>query len=146
MGTANWQPKWWTAEKHGSTWDKVKDAMQRDWEQPKADLGVKGAVDLNQDAGDTVRQAAGKEAIPPEDVPNSVGTLHGSDMAWKDAEEPFRYGYGARSEYGAQHTAWDDKLETRLRTDWEGDSTSEFHPKWEEIKAAVRRGWEQAKS
>ena len=143
MGSATWQPKWWTAEKHGSAWDKVKDAMKRDWEQTKADLNV-GGQDLNQDIGDTVRQAQGKEAIPPAHVANAGGTNVGSDLGWNDAEEGVRYGYGARDEYGTQHAAWDDTLETRLKGDWESAGTG-VQRKWDEVKNAVRRGYERAR-
>ncbi len=48
---------------------KVKEALKRDWEQTKHDLGKKGAPDLNQDVGDTVKQATGGEPIPPRGVP-----------------------------------------------------------------------------
>jgi hypothetical protein len=48
---------------------KVKEALKRDWEQTKHDLTRKG-VDLNQDVADTVKQATGKEPIPPPFVPN----------------------------------------------------------------------------
>ncbi len=142
MSSANWQPKWWTAEKHGSAWDKVKDAMKRDWEQTKADLHL-GGQDLNQELGDTVRQAQGKEAIPPTHVANPGGANSGSDIGWSDAEEGVRYGYGARDEYGTQHAAWDDNLETRLKSDWEGAGNGVIR-KWDEVKHAVRRGYERA--
>jgi hypothetical protein len=33
MGSASWQPKWWTEETHGSAWSHVKEAIKRDWEQ-----------------------------------------------------------------------------------------------------------------
>lgn len=55
-------PQWWT-ERHASAWDRVKDAFRRDWEQTKADLAFDGH-DLNQGAGDTVRQALGSGPIP----------------------------------------------------------------------------------
>lgn len=57
-------PAWWN-DQHASAWDRVKDALLRDWEQTKADLtGQKSGRDLNQDAGDTVKQAIGKQDIP----------------------------------------------------------------------------------
>lgn len=50
---------------------KLKDAMERDLEQTKADLtGDRKGQDLNQDVDDTLKQAAGKENIPPDGVPN----------------------------------------------------------------------------
>lgn len=51
--------------------NKVKEALERDLEQTKADLtGDRKGQDLDQDVDNTVRQAAGKENIPPDGVPN----------------------------------------------------------------------------
>ena len=41
MGTMIWQPAWWK-EEHAGAWDRVKEAMRRDWEQTRHDLHVKG--------------------------------------------------------------------------------------------------------
>jgi hypothetical protein len=49
---------------------KVKDALKRDWEQTKHDFSKKSGEDLDQDVGDTLKQAAGKEPIPPLGAPN----------------------------------------------------------------------------
>ena len=46
------------------------DALDRDWEQTKSDLPGLEGDDLDQDVDDTVKQAAGKEPTPPDDVPN----------------------------------------------------------------------------
>ena len=70
MGTAR-DPRWWS-EEHRSAWERVKAAFRRDWEQTKADFSSKGR-DLNQDVDDTVKQAAGKKAIPPRNVKNPEG-------------------------------------------------------------------------
>ena len=48
----------------------VKDALKRDWEQTKHDFSKSKGRELHQDVGDTVKQAAGKEPIPPLDSPN----------------------------------------------------------------------------
>lgn len=45
--------------------DKVKDALKRDWEQTKSDMPGMEGRDLDQNIGDTVRQATGKEENPP---------------------------------------------------------------------------------
>lgn len=58
------RPQWWT-ETHTSTWDRVKEALRRDWEQTKSDLSSSDALDLNQSIGDTVKQAAGAQPLPP---------------------------------------------------------------------------------
>lgn len=61
------RPQWWT-DKHTSTWDRVKEALRRDWEQTKSDFSVSEGTDLNQDVGDTIKQAAGSAPIPPPTV------------------------------------------------------------------------------
>jgi hypothetical protein len=126
-------PKWWN-EEHESTWGRVKAAMKRDWEQTKADVSSKGR-DLDQDVGDTVKQAAGKQPIPP----MSQRTKDEGDE-WNRAEEGYRYGVGARSQYGHEHSQWDDKLEGKLKEEW-GDMKS--GRTWDEVKSTVRRGWDR---
>lgn len=59
-------PPWWT-DRHSSSWERVKDAFQRDWEQTKSDFSA-GGKDLKQSVVDTVRQSFGNEDIPPPDV------------------------------------------------------------------------------
>ena len=48
----------------------VKEALRRDWEQTKHDFSKSKGRELHQGVGDTVKQAAGKEPIPPVDRPN----------------------------------------------------------------------------
>lgn len=124
------KPTWWK-EEHDSSWDRAKEALKRDWEQTKADVSSKGQ-ELNQSAGDTVKQAVGKEAIPPNGVPNAG--------SWGSNEPALRYGYGARHHFG--NSDWNDEVESKLRSDYE--STSEPGA-WDKVKNAVRRGWEGAK-
>lgn len=49
---------------------KVKEALRRDWEQTKHDFSKKHGEQLDQDVGDTLKQAAGKEPVPPRGIPN----------------------------------------------------------------------------
>ncbi|MDO9017846.1 MAG: hypothetical protein Q8S73_03550 [Deltaproteobacteria bacterium] len=58
------RPQWWN-DNHTSTWDRVKEALRRDWEQTKNDFSSESGADLNQDVGDTVKQATGAEPLPP---------------------------------------------------------------------------------
>jgi len=132
MAKATFQPKWWT-EKHGSQWANLKEALERDWEQTKKDLHL-GGHELHQDVGDTLKQAAGSEPIPPK-----------PSFTWDEVEQPLMYGVGAREQFGAEHVAWDDKLESKLRTDWESDHPSNFDRKWDEIKSVVRHGYNRAR-
>jgi len=131
-----WRPSWWT-EFHGNTWERVKEAMRRDWEQTKHDLDLEGGHQLNQDALDTINQAAGAQAIPTDDRPNPPQVIG----SWDEAELPLGYGYGARHKYGEQHPSWDDGLEATLRSEWEGDKDKPARP-WEAVKGTVRRGYQ----
>jgi hypothetical protein len=131
-------PKWWS-EEHDSTWDRVKAAMKRDWEQTKADITRKGP-DLEQDVDDTVKQAMGKQPIPPGNMPVHESHRDVDDDDWSRAELGYRYGVGARSQYGREHPQWDDNLERKLRTEW---SETNERDTWDEVKAAVRRGWDR---
>ncbi len=136
------QPKWWS-EKHTSAWDRVKAALKRDWEQTKADVSSKGR-ELNQDAGDTIKQAAGKQPIPPANVanpPDASDIESGKDSDWNRVESSYRYGVGAREQYGTED--WNDGVESKLREEW-GDLKS--GRTWDEVKSAVRRGWDRARS
>ena len=130
MGTATWEPKWWRADKHGSSWERVKEALKRDWQQTKADVNA-GGKELHQSAGDTVKQATGSEPIPPPGVKN-----------WDDVESSFRYGHGARDQYGTEHAKWDDKLEGTLKSEWEGAKATTGQS-WDSVRAHVRSAYER---
>jgi hypothetical protein len=119
-------PKWWTPE-HESRWDRVKAAFQRDWDQTKHDLGGK-QPDTDQDVDDTIKQAAGKQPIPPR-----------GQRTYEETEDAYRFGYGARGQYQRQYPSWNQRLESKLEQDWRETYTD---LDWEEYRAAVRRGWE----
>lgn len=134
-------PKWWTDE-HTSAWDRVKDAMKRDWEQTKADFSKTHGKELEQNVGDTVKQAVGKEHIPAPSTPNfKPAKPEKTDKdAWERAASTYRYGVGARKQYGTDGGRWDDRLESRLASEWKDldDETT-----WDDAKANVRRGYER---
>jgi hypothetical protein len=119
-------PKWWTKD-HDSSWDRVKAAFKRDWDQTKHDMGAK-KPDLNQNVKDTVKQASGKESIPARNQPN-----------YEKAEPAYRFGYGARTQYGKKYSAWTPELESELKRDW---SESNEDADWEDESPYIRRGWE----
>jgi hypothetical protein len=64
------EEKYWKETEPRPAWDRVKDALHRDWEQTRRDFGVKESKDLHQNAADTMRQATGREVIPKADLPN----------------------------------------------------------------------------
>jgi hypothetical protein len=124
------QPTWWDA-KHTSAWDRVKEAMRRDWEQTKADFSSKHGEELDQDVPDTLKQAVGAEAIPPPGVPNPKAD-------WAKTEPAVRYGFGAREKYGNDFKTWEPGLETKLKSEWSDMSDEEFDAAREDI----RYGWD----
>ena len=123
------KPNWWN-DKHEGTWDRVKNAMKRDWEQTKHDFGGK-APDLDQGVGDTVKQMAGKQPMPPGTLPNESKL----DKGWDEIEPAFRYGVGARAYYNEDWT----KTESRLSNEW---SSLEDDREWDDVKGEVRRAYE----
>lgn len=94
------RPSWYTDE-HDKGWDNVKVAFSRDWEQTKHDFGSDTARDLDQNVGDTVRQATS-----------------GAPDTFERHEQPFRFGYAAQRQYRTKYPTWNDDLETRLRQDY----------------------------
>ena len=119
-------PKWWNPE-HESRWERVKAAFKRDWDQTKHDFGGK-QPDTDQDVDDTVKQAAGKQPIPPRGTPT-----------YEETEDAYRFGYGARSQYSQEYSEWNSQLEGRLEQDWRDTYNDR---EWRENRSAIRRGWE----
>lgn len=135
--TANWQPSWWD-NSHASAWERVKDAMKRDWEQTKQDLQLPHGHELNQGVMDTLKQAVGSEPIPPPDQPNPAKVIG----TWDEAEVPMGYGYTARHHFGSEHAEWNEGIEQRLRAEWEADKLGVVRQPWPEVKPLIRRGYE----
>ena len=122
-------PTWWTKDED-SAWERTKAAFKRDWDQTKHDMGGSNP-DTNQNAKDTVKQAAGKEPIPPRGQP-----------AYEQAEPAYRFGYGARSHYGKKYSKWDPELEKELRKDWTSTNPDRAST-WDSDAAYIRSGWEK---
>ncbi len=136
MSSVSWRPRWWDAQDLGA-WDRIKEALRRDWEQTKHDLGQAGGHELNQGIVDTVKQAAGAEPIPADDRPIPPKVIG----AWDEAEYPIGYGYTARRTFGQEHPTWNEGLELKLRAEWEARKDRELRP-WDGVKGFVRYGYE----
>ena len=108
-----WRPSWWSESVHGSAWERVREAMRRDWMQTKHDLGL-GGHELNQSVDNTVLQAVAKQHLPNINQANPP-TIIGE---WDEAEVPYGYGYGAHMRYGDQYPVWSDALEQDLAREW----------------------------
>lgn len=117
----HWRATWWAPE-HTSSWDRVKAAFRRDWEQTKARVGAAPPPPGGQEVGDTLAQISGRQPVGETDT--------------FEADEPaFRYGYGAANHYHDRH--WDRDLEDELRHNYGG--------MWDEDRDRVRAGWEYAR-
>ena len=119
-------PKWWTKETD-SSWDRVKAAFKRDWDQTKHDFGA-NQPDTDQNVDNTIKQASGKEPIPPRGLPT-----------YEETEDAYRFGYGARSHYRQRYTSWNNQLEAQLEQDWR-DTYNDRD--WARYRDSIRRGWD----
>ena len=59
---------------------------------------------------------------------------------WAAAEPAVRYGFGAAQHYAGR--SWDRGLELQLAAEWLGNTVHDWH----RIRAAVRHGWDGARS
>jgi len=126
--THRMKPTWWETE-HDSAWERVKYAFKRDWDQTRHDFGGK-EPDTDQNADNTVKQAAGREPIPPRRQPT-----------FDDVAPALRFGYGAHLQYGEDYPEWDDEIEAQLRNEWISlDSSRKDY--WETDREAIQQGWE----
>ena len=132
---AKWHPDWWKQDVHGSAWDRVKDAMQRDWTQTRHDLGI-GGHELNQAVGDTARQIAGTEPMPGPEQSNPPRVIGD----WDDAEVPYGYGHAARTQFGDIHPQWTPALEDELGRLWKAGVHGPID--WSVAMPLVRRGYD----
>lgn len=133
-----WQPTWWD-DTHMSAWDRVREAMKRDWEQTKHDFGMKSGHYLHQSAEDTVKQVNGTERIPAPEQPNPP-TVWGD---WNDIELPVGYGYSAqaRARASGAPSPWNSDVDAALRLEWETGPVRSERP-WNEVQRFVRHGYE----
>lgn len=132
--TQEWQPSYWEKDTHGSVWEKVKGALERDWEQTKSDLHLGGA-ELKQELPDTVLQAVGAVPIPADGVANPDPVV--KPVIWAEAEAGVRYGVGARHQY-ADFAKWNDALELTLNKEWDEAKTGK---PFAAVRPFVRHGW-----
>lgn len=133
---SRWRPSWYADAVHGSAWERVSEAMRRDWSQTKHDLHL-GGHEMNQGLSDTLKQSAGHQHLPSinqANPPKVIGT-------WSDAETPYRYGHAAKRQFGAEHPTWSPELEAKLKAEWM-EAEDQATRGWESARRFVRRGYE----
>jgi hypothetical protein len=139
--TNHWHPSWYKPE-HESAWDRIREAVRRDWMQTKHDLHM-GGHELNQKGSDTYKQAAGKETIPDINQANPPKVIGDLDGEWERVEPQIEYGYAARRQFGSKYAQWNSDLEQNLRGEWERDVRARGDDRrWDDVSPMVRRGYD----
>jgi hypothetical protein len=114
-------PNWWDAS-HDFAWDHVKRTMRHHWEQTNHQIHSNDRMVFNR---------AKRERV----------VLPCRQSFFDELESAFRFGFGARMEYGEEHPAWDDNLEILLAREWRHlDPVRE--QTWEHDREAIHYGWE----
>jgi general stress protein 26 len=111
-------------------WERAKEALIRDWEQTKFDLGAPDALPLSQSLTDTLRQASGEQTLPPRNVPNRHGRI-----------DAVRFGYLSASALFPDPVPWSLAIESELERRWLREG-ADFD--WDLALPHVRYGWEYA--
>jgi hypothetical protein len=124
---AGWEK---TENTAGRAWDDLKDAVRQGWEE------VRDALDLEADYAD-------RESDFMEHYETQYRGLNRHEYDWYEPAYRFGYVSGLDERYD-DYDAWDDAIEADIRREWEssdfvGDSV------WDDIKDAVRRGWESVR-
>jgi hypothetical protein len=121
-------PDWWNHD-YDSAWDRVKEALKKDWERTKRQFGGDQS-DASQKYGSTLSPAEGNET-----------TAHHDQPTYEEVEPAHRFGFGARSKYGPKYNSWDEDLEFQLKQEWEIVEPKRRQT-WMQDRAAIRYGWE----
>jgi hypothetical protein len=124
---AGWEK---TENAAGRAWDDLKDAVRQGWEE------VRDALDLEADYAD-------RETGFMEHYETQYRGLNQHDYDWYEPAYRFGYVSGLDERYD-DYDAWDDAIEADVRREWEssdfvGDSA------WDDVKDAIRRGWESVR-
>jgi hypothetical protein len=94
------QPQWGAPQQ--PAWQRVKEALRRDWVQTKADFGL-GGSSLGHGLGDTLKQAVGATRFP-------------APVAMVSAAEPaVAIDAGAHRRHRAVFEAWNGEIELEER-------------------------------
>jgi hypothetical protein len=110
-------PHWWDAY-YDFEWDHAKLAKKREWEQVRLDH-----------SSDSSRKII--SLLFPE--------------PFEELESAFRFGFGARLEYGEEYSMWDDNLEICLAKAWR--TLNPIRPQtWEQDRRAILHGWHQERN
>jgi hypothetical protein len=113
-------PSWWDAS-HDFAWDHVKRAMKYHWDRAQTQIYLQGVIAFNPITGERM-------------------LLPSNQSIFDELESAFRFGFGARMEYGDDHPQWDTDLEIRLAREWCHLNPARLQT-WELDREAVRYAW-----
>jgi hypothetical protein len=131
----------WGRSKHTGAWDRVKEAFARDWDQTKHDFSNKHGHELEQNLGDTVKQATGRAYAPPPNVPNVRPTELSKErkQAAKAAAKAAKA--TERAALAAEEAALAEAQEA-TSSEYPGDSQPADVPsEYREVEPALRYGY-----
>jgi hypothetical protein len=156
-------PSWWTPQ-GDAAWDRVKDAVRREWAQAalpaqvvmealRAQPSSASLAPLwkseaaSRRMAEAEEQLAGHFADVQRDAALENERQHGGsvnpelrDVHWLKVEPATRYGFLARHRPESPRQ-WDHHVEDELRTEW---NDLRMEASWEDSLAHVRRGWDHA--
>ena len=136
--TTTGTPTWWT-DKHDSDWERVKGALERDWEQTKSDFSNSSGLKLNQNLADTLKQSVGSEPVPPLDEKTRPTDPKVAAKEAKNARESMV----KESEKAAETVskAHADIAEGHAKIKEAGARRDEAIEKWHDAEQEVRYGY-----
>ncbi len=123
-------PSFWTPRQQ-TAWERVRDALNRDWVQTKADLGLPGGHDLDQGVSDTLAQVVGQRRIPGGET---------AGVHWDIARQAMRLGHGAATFWTDEK--WTEVIEARVCREWDGLVTG---VEFEEVRPLILLGFQRGK-
>ena len=100
-------------------------------------LGVAAGAAVGRNAAETVNPTV--IDIEPELRDTFANRPYASSGSYEDYRGAYAFGAQQRSQFDTTR-AWDDELETQLRSSWEQHPDA-AHRNWDEVRPAVRDAW-----
>jgi hypothetical protein len=156
--TQQWHASYWDENKHGSAWERVKEAIKRDWVQTKADFNAHPGApnplyvtneldDRPQGATASAETTTGQNVIRPGGVQDPKGFTKTRDVKegerleheFEDNLVAIEYGFVAHEYYGPRFGDWNEEVERKLESEWNPQETG---MKFDQAKRYVKKGWD----
>lgn len=128
---ANARNDWMTRyeKQHGAAWEDVSDAVQHGWRQSR------GSANRRNDIGD----------YEPDFRRHYETTFDKQDRDYDYYAPAYRYGYELAGNAQYHNRSWND-IEANARNDWASRYQSDTGAPWDDIRDAVRHGWDRTRT